>query len=98
MTTPIAQCPVDVNVSPLPCPFCGMAVDLEDHDTLYPSGCGWKFDESLQMRTYHGCHEVPHEQWCYGMHCPTNAGGCGAEMHGDSRAEALAKWNKRANA
>ena len=23
MTTPIAQGPVDVNVSPLPCPFCG---------------------------------------------------------------------------
>lgn len=98
MTTPIAQGPVDVNVSPLPCPFCGMAVDLEDHDTLYPSGCGWKFDDGLQMRTYHNFREVPKEQWCYGMHCPTCAGGCGAEIHGDSREEALEKWNKRANA
>ena len=80
----------------LPCPFCGMEVDLEDHDTLYPSGTGWLFDEELQMRTYHRPTQVPNEQWCWGMHCSTCAGGCGAEIHGDSKAEALAKWNRRA--
>lgn len=89
---------VDRSVSPLPCPFCGKPADLEDHDTLYPSGTGWKFDQELQMRTYHRYTDVPKEQWCWGMHCPTCAGGCGAEIRGDSREEALAKWNKRANA
>jgi len=92
-----AQGPVDVNVSPLPCPFCGMAVDLEDPDTLYPSGTGWKFNEELQMRTYHSFREVPPEQWCYGLHCSVQAGGCGAEMHGDTKSDTLAAWNKRAN-
>ena len=92
-TTPIAQGPVDVNVSPLPCPFCGKLADLEDYDTLYPSGTGWKDEGGL--RSYHSFRDVPKEQWCWGMHCPTPAGGCGAEIHGDSKAEALAKWNKR---
>jgi hypothetical protein len=98
MTTPIAQGPVDVNVRPLlPCPFCGRPVDLEDPDTIYPSGTGWRFDEELQMRTYHRMMETPPEQWCYAMHCPVQAGGCGAEMHGDTKVKTLAKWNKRAN-
>jgi hypothetical protein len=84
--------------SPLACPFCGKAVDLDDHDTLYPSGTGWMLNEELQMRTYHSYNAVPPEQWCYTMHCPVQAGGCGAEMHGDTRADALGKWNMRANA
>lgn len=79
-----------------PCPFCGKKVDLEDQDTLYPSGTGWLFDEDLQMRTYHRMHEVPDNQRCYVMHCVLQAGGCGAEMHGDSRDEAIAAWNRRA--
>jgi len=95
---PIAQGPVDVNVSPLACPFCGKPVDLEDNDTLYPSGTGWIFDEEIQMRTYHRYTKTPKEQWCYTMHCPVQAGGCGAEMHGDTRGDALSKWNKRPNA
>ena len=97
-TAPIAQGPVDVNVSPLACPFCGKQVDMQDHDTLYPSGTGWLFNEELQMRTYHRHNDTPQDQWCYTMHCPVQAGGCGAEMHGDTRADALDKWNKRANA
>jgi hypothetical protein len=82
-------------MTPLPCPFCGKSVDLDDSDTLYPSGDGWKFDEDLQTRTYHRYNEVPREQWCYAIHCPIQAGGCGAEMPGDSKEEVLAKWNKR---
>ena len=78
-----------------PCPFCGKPVDLEDHDTLYPSGSGWLFDEELQMRTYHRMHEVPREQWCWAMHCPGGSGGCGAEIHGDTRNEACESWNRR---
>lgn len=77
------------------CPFCGMAVDLDDEDTLYPSGTGWKFDEELGMRTYHRFSEVPKEQWCYTLHCVVHYGGCGAEMHADSRQEAIDQWNRR---
>lgn len=78
------------------CPFCGKKVDLDDDDVLYPSGIAWEFDESLQMRTYHrSMVDYPKDQWCYGMHCPTNSGGCGAEIHGDSRDEAIENWNRR---
>lgn len=79
----------------LPCPFCGMEVDLEDGDTLYPTGSGWK-DCVGGFRSYHNYKEVPKEQWCYGLHCPTTAGGCGVEMQGDSMKETIEKWNKRA--
>ncbi len=84
------------NIIPLPCPFCGKVPDLNDEDTLYPSGNGWLFNEELQMRTYHNIHEVPPEQWCYSMHCPVQAGGCGAEMHGDTKADVISQWNRRA--
>lgn len=81
----------------LPCPFCGMVPDLENPDTLYPIGIGWKDDEELGLRTYHDSSEVPPEQWCWTMHCPSPSGGCGAEISGDSEQEALDKWNRRSN-
>ena len=76
-----------------PCPFCGHTVDLEDVDTLYPNGIGWK-DRELG-RSYHPCKEVPREQWCYSVHCVTTSGGCGCEMRADTKEEAIEKWNKR---
>ena len=82
-------------VSLLPCPFCGKAADIDDDDTLYPNGIGWKSDGDLG-RTYHNYRQVPKEQRCWSMHCPEVAGGCGAEVSGDSKDEAIAKWNKRA--
>ena len=97
-TTPIAAGPNDVTVRALPCPFCGMNADLDGEDTIYPTGTGWRFNEELQIRTYHRALEVPEEQWCWGMHCPETYGGCGASIHGDSKDEALAKWNTRSNA
>jgi hypothetical protein len=78
-----------------PCPFCGKAVDLSDGDTLYPNGTGWQ-DRSDGLRSYHSFRDVPPDQWCYSMHCPTTAGGCGAEISGDSKEEAINKWNRRA--
>jgi hypothetical protein len=78
-----------------PCPFCGHEVDLEDGDTLYPNGTGWREEED-NMRVYCSRREVPKKQWCWSMHCPTTAGGCGVEMSADSREEAIQKWNKRA--
>lgn len=79
----------------LPCPFCGKPVDPEDPDTLHPTGSGWRDDEVEGFRTYHRYTDVPKAQWCWGMHCPTTAGGCGAEISGDSKEEVLAKWNRR---
>ena len=78
-----------------PCPFCGHVVDLDDPDTLYPNGTGWKLNEKNNMRSYHNFREVPQEQWCYSLNCVTTAGGCGAEMHADSKEDAIKQWNKR---
>lgn len=94
MTDQASDSPASGNLPP--CPFCGRAVDLEDMDTLYPSGIGWEFDTALQLRIYHTYRDVPKEQWCWSMHCPESAGGCGAEVPGDSREEALTKWCARA--
>lgn len=77
-----------------PCPFCGMKAEIEDDDTLYPTG-RWREDDGFRhyllpgdLRTEHG------KVWT--MHCPTNYGGCGAQINGDSRDEAIVKWNRRA--
>lgn len=83
---------------PLPCPFCGKPVDLEDQDTLYPSGISWRDHEDPGMRSYHARRD--HKEGdgkCWRMHCPTPSGGCGAEISGDSKEEALAAWNRRPN-
>lgn len=77
----------------LPCPFCGRQPDINDGDTLYPTGTGW--EESDGLRFYRKMSEVPKEQWCYGMHCTESSGGCGAEIRGDNEFEALEKWNRR---
>ena len=77
-----------------PCPFCGKEVDLEDNDTLYPNGTGWEIRPNGK-RSYHSFRDVPKEQWCWSMHCPTTSGGCGVKMSGDSKQEAIDKWNKR---
>jgi hypothetical protein len=76
-----------------PCPFCGHEVDLENGDTLYPSSVGWK--DNAFGRSYHSFREVPQEQWCYSMYCPTTSGGCGCEMSADTKEEVIEKWNKR---
>lgn len=78
-----------------PCPFCGHTIDLDDPDTIYPNGTGWEDHDDIGLRSYYPRREVPKEQWCYSVHCSTNSGGCGAELSGDSRTEAIEKWNKR---
>ena len=83
------------NITLLPCPFCGKDVDSNKQYTLHPNGIGWMFDEELEVRTYHKKNEVPTEQWCWIVNCPACDGGCGAEIHGDSMEEAVARWNIR---
>lgn len=79
----------------LPCPFCGRAVDPECHDTLYPSGAYWREENGFKRYIRHRDSKVG-DGVCWAMHCPTTGGGCGVEMTGDSRAETVAKWNRRA--
>jgi hypothetical protein len=68
---------------------------MEDGDTLYPNGTAWQVREN-GLRSYHSYREVAdQDSWCYSMHCPTTAGGCGAEMPADSKQEAVDKWNTR---
>lgn len=80
-----------------PCPFCGMAVDDDLSDTLYPTQ-GWVWATLGHRRYRHyvsvladGLHG---KVWTF--HCTENSGGCGAEVIGHSRDEALDAWNRRA--
>lgn len=78
----------------LPCPFCGYELDPDESDHLYPSGVGWR-DDLHSGRSYHPGREVPPEQRCWQVVCSQHMGGCGAEMHGDSKQEAVDRWNRR---
>ena len=78
-----------------PCPFCGKEVDLEDGDTLYPSGVGWEVNEDGSFSHYTKAYDVPPNQWCWKLTCSTISGGCGAEMHGDSKQDTINRWSKR---
>ena len=74
-----------------PCPFCGEEVEEDD---IYPTGSGWK-DHGDGLRSYHSFRHVPQEQWCYSVHCEVTRGGCGVEMSGDTKQEAIDNWNRR---
>jgi hypothetical protein len=78
----------------LPCPFCSRPIDVDDIDTLYPSGIGWE-DGGGGYRHYVRSIEVPREQWCWKIVCQEHSGGCGAEISGDSIPETIRKWNRR---
>jgi len=71
-----------------------MEPESDDGDTLYPNGTGWKLRDD-GFTSFHSFRDVPREQWCWSIHCNTLAGGCGVEMSGNSREEALTKWNTR---
>lgn len=79
-----------------PCPFCGKVPDMEDGDTLYPNATAWIYDAELECNVYVSFREAPKEQWCYSFHCPTVSGGCGCEVHGNTKEDAVARWNTRA--
>lgn len=82
-----------------PCPFCGKRMDETDVDTVYPSGFGWidHWEENYDYREYVSVLSVPlpKEQWCYQVVCQTHQGGCGAQISGDSKIEAIENWNRR---
>lgn len=78
-----------------PCPFCGMKPDLEDGDTLYPSGIHWvEMDDEYYI--YYRRSEAPEgSQPCWDIYCVEVAGGCGANITGHSKKDAIDKWNRR---
>lgn len=82
-----------------PCPFCGHT-PLDEMDFLHPIGTGWRDDpigdNDTMMRHYMRMNDprgVHGQVW--EMNCLEHEGGCGASMHGDSREEVVAKWNRR---
>ena len=85
----------------LPCPFCGRKAELDDPDTLYPAGVYWRMLDDAVLGPLGAKHYVSArdrktgDQPCFTMHCPVPAGGCGAEITGDSREDAIASWNRR---
>lgn len=77
-----------------PCPFCGKPLDLDDPDTLYPSGIYWGNCDGY--RVYRRMKDrLPTDLPCWEINCAETSGGCGVEINADSREEALAKWNTR---
>jgi hypothetical protein len=81
------------------CPFCGKAPDPSDQDTLHPSGIFWHFDGDIGMAVYvTAVQRQEGDSPCYVMNCVKLAGGCGAEINGDSKDEVVAAWNRRADA
>lgn len=70
----------------LHCPYCGNSqFDIED--TLYPDGVTWFLSE--EGYKVYGRY-MQHINMCWQVVCP-----CGAEVHADSREEAVRLWNTR---
>jgi hypothetical protein len=78
-----------------PCPFCGNTLDIIDEDTFGRTGTGWKIHPTNGIRGYFNWKEVPINQQCYAVYCATTYGGCGAQVSGDSKEEAIENWNRR---
>jgi hypothetical protein len=75
-----------------------MKLNPDDIDTVYPSGSAWVDDDygdGSDFRHYVPALSMPKEQWCFKVICNESYGGCGAEIRGDSREEAIEKWNAR---
>lgn len=81
-----------------PCPFCGH-VPQDWPDFLHLTGGGWRDDplgDGTMFRHYMRADDPRGVQGkCWELNCLTHEGGCGANVTGDSRAEAIAAWNRR---
>ena len=85
-----------------PCPFCGLQSHEDWDDTIYPAGIGWRDekkdapDGTPPIRLY--LRREQYYRWqgtCYKINCAETYGGCGASLVGDSKEEAIDKWNRR---
>ena len=73
------------------CPQCGDALDVDDPDTLYPNGLAWV--DTPAGRKYIRRHHVIDPNDCWHVVCPVHYGGCGLELHADTRDDAIKHWN-----
>lgn len=80
-------------VSLLPCPFCGRGLGDDLIDVLYPTG-GWRWAKP-GCRSYVSPIAGNLDGRVWTVHCTKHSGGCGAEISGDSKPEAIAAWNSR---
>lgn len=78
-----------------PCPFCGFDADLDEPDTLYPGG-RWREDDGIRHYLLPNDKREGHGR-TWTLHCPVTVGGCGAQISGDTREEAIAAWDRRAD-
>lgn len=80
--------------SPIPtdklrdCPHCACLLDINDPDTIYPSGILWS-DCGEDGKVY-GVSRNNANGECFKIVCR-----CGAEMHGDTYGEVIKQWNQR---
>jgi hypothetical protein len=77
-----------------PCPFCGHKVDLEEPDTVHPSGLYYRVSDGIKHYVRFSDRKEG-DSPCWVMNCGEIAGGCGVEIHGDSKEEVLGKWDRR---
>ena len=79
-----------------PCPFCGSKMDVDDNDTLYPSGTVWRqhelgYREYTSLRAAQSNPQFEIEGYVFKIEC-----NCGAEMQADTILETVNNWNNRA--
>lgn len=84
----------DHNEQMLSCPFCKHEVDLNDPDTLYPTGMYWREEDGLRQYVGHRS-KIDGDRPMWSMHCNETSGGCGCEITAHSKDEAKLKWNTR---
>ena len=88
-----------------PCALCGKKPYMEGDDTLHPDG-GWQRieDDLIVYTTGWDIHCMKEDRpeglgidfgHCYTFHCPEVYGGCGMQVSGNSKEEAIQKWNRR---
>jgi hypothetical protein len=81
-----------------PCPFCGWQAGEDLIDVVYPTNLFVHWidpdDHSQGQHCNHDRHGAVGEVWHVG--CTGCMGGCGAEVTGVGRVEAIANWNRRA--
>lgn len=73
-----------------PCPWCGKEPDLDNPDTLHPSGTYWTDSEhgiEYRSRENRGLHDYQ----CYEINCIP----CGLTLEADSKDEVIEKWETR---
>lgn len=79
------------------CPFCGRVNDTSDPEVLHPTGTCWRELPDEAIRAYERINTTtPRENWCWSLNCDATAGGCGAQLTGDSESEVIEKWQRRA--